>query len=78
MKTLSPLFCQLALSQSNELPSRERADLYEYAAYILNSDGYPDQASAAAMAAKDLRNADAAQTHFDALLSNAVNQNKVR
>jgi hypothetical protein len=78
MKTLAPIFCQLALSNSTEMPSRERADLYEYAAWLLNTADYPDQASAAAMAAKDLRNADAAQTHFDALLSNAIHQNKVR
>ena len=77
MKALTPLFCKLAMDQAGQLPSRERADLYEYAAYVLNSEGYPDYASAAAMAAKDLRNADAAQSLFDALLSAACDQNKV-
>jgi hypothetical protein len=78
MTSLTPLFCQLAITQAASLPSAERADLYEYAAHALNSDGYPEYASAAAMAAKDLRNADAAQSHFEALLSAACNQNKVR
>jgi hypothetical protein len=77
MKTLTPLFCKLAIDQAASLPSPTRADLYDHAAKLLNIDGYPEFASAASLAAKDLRNADAAQTHFEALLCAACDENKV-
>lgn len=79
MKDMTPIFCSLALdaAQSKGLPTREKADLYDYAAHSLNQDGYPELASAALLAAKDLRNAEAAQSHFDALISSALEVNKV-
>lgn len=77
MRTLTPLFCKLAMDSAASLPSHDRADLYEHAAQLLNIDGYPEYASAASLAAKDLRNAEAAQTHFEALLSAACEGNKV-
>ena len=78
MKRLTPIFCHLALGRLSELPSAERADALDYAASLLIRDGFADQGTAAASAAKDIRNADAAQTHFEALLSAAIDQNKVQ
>lgn len=75
MRSLTPLFCKLAIEHANALPSATRADLYDHAAKLLNIDGYPEYASAASLAAKDLRNADAAQSHFDALLCAACDEN---
>lgn len=78
MRDLTPLFCQLALAQASSLPSSERADLYDYAAQELARHGYPAQSEAAHSAARDIRNANAAQSHFDALLSAALDVNKVQ
>lgn len=75
MRNLTPLFCKLAMERAASLPSCDRADLYEFAAQLFNMDGYPEYASAASLAAKDLRNAEAAQTHFEALLSSACDEN---
>lgn len=77
MSDLTPLFCQLAMAQAASLPSSERADLYDYAAQDLASHGYLAQADAARDAARDIRNANAAQFHFNALLSAALEVNKV-
>jgi hypothetical protein len=78
MKSLVPWFCQLALANAASLPPRERADLYECAAEMLLRYEYIDKAAAANTAAQDLRDAEASQSHFEALLSAAVDMNKVR
>lgn len=78
MDNIAPQFCQLAVMAARALPASERADVYEYAACILNETSHPEEASAALEAAKDLRNAEAAQARFDKLLSAALNQNKVQ
>lgn len=71
---MNPLlrFCQLALDAAASLPAVERADCYEVAAHILKAEN-PPLSDGASAAARELRNAEAAQLHFTALLSAALN-----
>lgn len=65
-------FCQLALDSAASLPTPERADCYEVAACILKAEHKP-LAEVALVAARELRNAEAAQLQFAGLLSAALN-----
>lgn len=65
-------FCQLALDSAASLPPAERADCYEVAAHILKPENGP-LADVALAAARELRNAEAAQLQFAGLLSAALN-----
>jgi len=78
MKSIAPLFCQMALSQVSDLNGSERADLYDFAGEVLRFAGCHDHAEAAKTAATDIRNAEAAQTRFVALLSAAIEMNPVQ
>jgi len=77
MKDLTLQFCRLALENAAAVTNAQRADLYEFAAVLLSDDGLNQHANAARRLAADLRNADAAQTHFDALFFCAPELNKV-
>lgn len=75
MTDLTPTFCSLALASMSDLPPADKADVYDYAARLLRVDGYPDEAAAAKDAAQGIRDAEAAQTLFTALLSRARKMN---
>lgn len=77
MKLIASLFCQHALSSAEGLSSAERADFLDFAGSVLMHADCPIQAEAAKTAAADLRNADAAQARFEALLSAAIDTNIV-
>lgn len=78
MKTLCLQFCARALDGATTLPTAERADFFDLAGDILEQAGLPSHATAARTAATDLRNAEAAQARFDALLNAALDMNSVQ
>lgn len=77
MTDLALIFCARALTGASSLPPADRADLYDYAATLLQAD-FPQEAAAARDVAKGLRDSEAAQTLFTGLLSRAANVNSVR
>lgn len=77
MKSLAAQFCQRALHGIEQLPAAERADHLEFAADVLGTYDLREMSQAAKAAAADLRNAEASQLKFQALLSSAINQNIV-
>lgn len=78
MKNLAINFCARALSNSADIPSALRADLYDYAADLLDNAKLHAESEAARATALDLRNAEAAQARFEALLSAARELNSVQ
>lgn len=77
MKQLAATFCRKALAAMQDSGPAERADHLEFAADILDSHALDEMAVAARRAAQDLRNAEASQLKFQALLLSAINQNIV-
>lgn len=73
MKNLIVQFCQRALSETRDLSAGERADYYDLAADILRLYDMTSMTQAARIAARDLREAEASQLQFQALLSSAQN-----
>lgn len=73
MKKLAAQFCYHALRGAADLSPGERADYYDFAAKVLAAHDMTDMARAAKAASEDLRNAEASQLQFHALLSSAHN-----
>lgn len=67
--SIAPLFCQLALDAACNASPAERADLFDFAADILERSQCTAAATAAARAAAILREAEAAQLTFRQLLT---------
>lgn len=68
MKSLALSFVSRALRDSSELPPPELADHYELAAEILHKAQADAESEAADKAAKAIRESEAAQRHFKALI----------
>jgi len=72
MKNIALAFCQRALSNSDPLSNAERADHLDFACTVLMSFDAKIGLSARELA-ENLRNAEASQLKFQALLSAAHN-----
>jgi len=73
MKQLTADFCQRALASTAGLSAGERADYFDFAQSIFHLMGMHQMAKAAADVAHDLREAEASQLNFQALLSSVQN-----
>lgn len=71
MYTLAPAFVAAALSAVETLPPAQRADHYDFAAEVLKRFGHKGAAKAAQDVGRTLRESEAAQLHFLAVLSPA-------